>query len=53
VHKRFQKNLRKINNASKSLEEGLPKEHTTESDEMIGGVFSENLQIYSKEAAEN
>jgi hypothetical protein len=53
VHKRFQKNLRKINNASKSLEEALLKEQTQDTDEMIGGALSENLLIYSKEAAEN
>jgi hypothetical protein len=53
VQKRFQKSLRKINNASRSLEEALPKEPTQETDEMIGGAFSENLLIYSKEAAEN
>jgi uncharacterized protein YjcR len=53
VHKRFQKGLRKINNASKSLEEGLPKEPTQHTDEVICGLFSENLLIYSKGAAEN
>ena len=53
VQKRFQKSLRKINNASKSLEEAKPKELTQEIYEMIGGAFSENLIIYSKEAADN
>jgi hypothetical protein len=48
VHKRFQKSLRKINTASKSLEE-----QTHDTEEMIGCALSENLLIYSKEAAEN
>ena len=53
VHKRFQKSLRKINNASKSLEDASTKQGTHYTDEMIGGLFSENLLIYSKEAADN